>query len=285
VLRNLFRLASRLPLSWLHALGAALGRMVYAASPSYAARVRENVCFSGVCAVADCDRLIRRVAAETGKAVTELAALWFAPADKVQGWMHCETWAVAEAVRARGKGIIFLTPHLGGFEICAHYIARRLPMTVMYRPPKMRWLEPLMLSGRGRFGASVVPADLKGVRVFFRALKGGQAVGLLPDQTPGVGEGAWADFFGRPAYTMTLVQRLSAATGAGLVMVHARRLASGEGFHIQFEEIPAHDFSEQKLNQAVESVVRRCPEQYLWGYNRYKTPEGAPPAPANEASS
>ncbi len=284
MLEFLFRSVARLPLSWLHALGAVLGRMVYVCSPSYAARLRENLLASKVCEPAASDRLIRRAVAEAGKGVAEIAALWFAADDRIRGWMHCDTWPVAEAARAHGKGIIFMTPHLGGFEICAQYIAQRMPITVMYRPPKLRWLEPLMIAGRARWGAAVVPANLKGVRAFFRALKSGQAVGLLPDQTPGVGEGAWADFFGRPAYTMTLVTRLQASGGAPVVMVSALRLAAGEGFHICFENVSVEDFTETRLNQAVEAVVRRCPEQYLWGYNRYKTPAGAPPSQAAQST-
>ncbi len=284
MLEFLFRLAAQLPLSWLHALGADLGRIVYGGSPSYAARLQENILASKVCEPAESSALIRRAVAEAGKGVAEIAALWFATDDRIRGWMHCDSWSVAEAARARGKGIIFMTPHLGGFEICAQYIAQRMPITVMYRSPKLRWLEPLMIAGRARWGAAVVPANLKGVRAFFKALKNGQAVGLLPDQTPGVGEGAWADFFGRPAYTMTLVTRLQASSGAPVVMVSARRLASDEGFHIHFENVAVENFTETSLNEAVEAVVRRCPEQYLWGYNRYKTPAGAPPSQAAQST-
>ena len=110
-----------------------------------------------------------------------------------------------------------------------------MAITIMYRPPKLKWLEPLMLAGRQRWHAKLVPANLRGVRLLYKALKNGEAVGLLPDQTPGVGEGVWAGFFGRPAYTMPLVSR---------------------------------------LNRAIESLVRHCPAQYLWGYNRYKVPAG-----------
>ena len=276
VLQTLFRLIARLPLPWLHALGAALGWIAYGCSPSYAARLRENIRNSKLCEPADCNELIRRAVAESGKGVTEIVALWFAPDNRIRGWARCNTWHVAEQAHARGQGIIFLTPHFGGFEICAQYIAQRMPITVMYRPPKLSWLEPLMIAGRSRCGAAVVPATLKGVRAFFRALKNGQAVGLLPDQTPGVGEGTWAAFFGRPAYTMTLVTRLQASTGAAVIMAHAERLASGAGYHIHFENLPVENFTESSMNRAVEDVVRRCPEQYLWGYNRYKTPAGAP---------
>jgi KDO2-lipid IV(A) lauroyltransferase len=227
----------------------------------------------------DLPLLLQQVVAETGKGVMELAALWFAPDASIQRWAHCDNWPVVGAARKPGQGIIFLTPHLGGFEICAQYIAQRMPITVLYRQPKVRWLEPLMIEGRSRWQAQVAPANLRGVRLFITALRKGEAVGLLPDQTPGTGEGAWVDFFGRPAYTMTLVARLQRATNALLVMVHAERLPHGTGFRLQFEVLPAQGFDEGALNRAVESVVRHYPAQYLWGYNRYKVPAGAEPPP------
>jgi KDO2-lipid IV(A) lauroyltransferase len=178
-------------------------------------------------------------------------------------------------VRARGKGIIFLTPHLGCFEISALYGAQRLPLTVLYRPPKQRWLEPLMVAGRRRWQAVVAPATLRGVRMLYRALARGEAVGLLPDQAPGVGEGAWADFFGRPAYTMTLPRRLHERSGAAVIMAFAERLPRGRGYRLHLEELPGHALDEASLNRAIEAQVRRCPAQYLWSYNRYKAPAGA----------
>ena len=81
-----------------------------------------------------------------------------------------------------------------------------------------------MLAGRQRWRAVLAPATMRGVRMLYRALQRGGQVGLLPDQAPGAGEGAWADFFGRPAYTMTLVTRLQQATGAAVVMGYAERL-------------------------------------------------------------
>ena len=143
----LFRLLARLPLPWLHRAGAALGWLVYKLSPTYASRLRENLYASGVCAGAACAALLRRAVAETGKGVTELIAVWFGSDDKVSRLVRCETWNVVEEARRGGKGLIFLTPHLGCFEISALYGAQRLPITVLYRPPKLRWLEPLMVAG------------------------------------------------------------------------------------------------------------------------------------------
>jgi KDO2-lipid IV(A) lauroyltransferase len=276
-----FRLLARLPLSWLHGAGVALGRLVYGCSPSYAARLRENLYASGVCGgEAHCKALLSGAVAEAGKGMTELIAVWFGSDEKVaQLAVACEGWNVVEAARARGKGIIIVTPHLGCFEMASLYIVQSQPMTVMYRPPKLAWLEPLMIAGRSRWQATVAPANLRGVRMFYRTLQQGGMVGLLPDQAPGAGEGVWTDFFGRPAYTMTLAVRLQRATGATVIMVFAERLAGGQGYHMHFEEVPTAQFDEAALNRAVEAQVRRCPEQYLWSYNRYKVPAGASPPP------
>ena len=278
MLLTVLRVLARLPLSWLHGAGAALGWLVYRVSPSYAARLRDNLYASGVCGGdAQCHELLRAVVAEAGKGIAELIAVWFGTDDKVARLaVACDGWSVVEAARARGKGIIIVTPHLGCFEMASLYIVQRQPMTVMYRPPKLAWLAPVMISGRTRWQATVVPANLRGVRTFYRTLQHGGTVGLLPDQAPGAGEGVWADFFGRPAYTMTLAVRLQRATGAAVIMVFAERLPGGRGYHLHFEELPTAQFDEAALNRAVETQVRRRPEQYLWSYNRYKVPAGAP---------
>jgi KDO2-lipid IV(A) lauroyltransferase len=280
VLVGLVRLLARVPLAWLHRAGAALGRAVYWGSPTYARRLRENLYSSGVCRDDDCGALLRAAVAEAGKGVMELAAVWFGDERTIaQLVVECEGWDRVEAARHRGKGIIFLTPHLGCFEISALYGAQRMPLTVLYRPPRKKWLEPLMLAGRSRWQAVAAPANIAGVRALYRALARGEAVGLLPDQAPGVGEGVWADFFGRPAYTMTLVTRLQRTRGAAVIMAFAERLPRGRGYRLHLEELSADGLDEAALNRAIEAQIRRCPEQYLWGYNRYKTPAGADAPP------
>jgi KDO2-lipid IV(A) lauroyltransferase len=282
MLLAVLRLLARLPLPWLHRAGAVLGRIAYRVSPSYAARLRENLDASGVCPDARArEALLRAAVAEAGKGIAELIAVWFGSEETVSRLVaECEGWDAVEAARARGRGIIFLTPHLGCFEIAALYGAQRMPLTVLYRPPKLAWIEPLMLAGRSRWRMVAAPANLRGVRLLYRALARGEAVGLLPDQAPGVGEGAWADFFGRPAYTMTLVRRLQRASGAALIMAFAERLPAGRGYRLHLEEVPGAGFDEAALNRAIEAQVRRRPEQYLWSYNRYKVPAGAEPPPA-----
>lgn len=277
MLVRVLRLLARLPLHWLHLAGSGLGWLTYWGSPTYRARLRENLYGSGLCAGADCARLLRKAVAETGKGAAELVAVWFGSDDLVSTRVRCDTWQVVEDAQRGGRGIIFLTPHLGCFEVSALYGAQRFPITVLYRPPKLRWLEPLMVAGRSRWQAKVAPASMKGVRLLYKALRGGEAVGLLPDQAPSRGEGTWAPFFSRPAYTMTLVSRLQKATGAAVVMAFAERLPRGAGYHLHLRMLSADGLDETAMNRAVEDMVRMRPEQYLWGYNRYKVPAGAEP--------
>jgi KDO2-lipid IV(A) lauroyltransferase len=272
----LFRLLARLPLSWLHGAGRALGWIVYLASPVYASRMRENLRASGIYADAkDFGRALHECVAETGKAAVETVKMWFAPLEEVTALVECRTWSVVEEAQREGRGVILLTPHLGCFEIAALYIAQRVPLTSLYRPPRQRWLEPLMTSGRNRGQARVSPATLRGVRTLYKALRNGEAIGLLPDQAPQVGEGAWADFFGRPAYTMTLVRRLQKQTGAAVIFVVAERLPESKGYELRFERYRGAQLDERELNREIEGLIRRCPTQYLWSYNRYKIPAGA----------
>src|SRR6202008_3166972 len=102
--------------------------------------------------------------------------------------------------------------------------------TVMYRPPKVGWLDGVMAAGRGRERLKSVPADVGGVGSLYPALKRGEAIAMLPDQVPGTGEGEWAEFFGRPAYTMTLAMRIVERAGIEAFLASSRHLPRGEGY-------------------------------------------------------
>lgn len=273
----LFRLLSYLPLSLLHALGAAAGWAIYCLSAGYRRHFRANIPFD----IAVKDR--QRAIVEAGKGFLELPKLWLRPqAEVVARVVKVDGWHLVEAAWAADKGILFLTPHLGCFEITAQYYAAFRPMTVLYRRPKRASLAPLIEQGRGA-NLKLAPADLSGVRSLLKALRAGEAVGMLPDQVPGSGEGVWVPFFGRPAYTMTLAARL-AETGAAVLLAYAERIPHGGGYHLKLFPLPSPlegdlEAKAAQINGALEGLIRQCPSQYLWGYNRYKRPRGAPPAP------
>ena len=288
MLRILFALIATLPLSWAHSLGASLGRLVYRLPGRYRNRFDANIAQSALATTADELQQVKKAAvAESGKALAELPLIWSCSTATLLSLVKAaDGWDSVIAAKAQGKGLIMLTPHLGCFELIGRYLAAQFPITIMFRPPKQRWLEPLMRTGRDRDHATLATADAMGVRALLRALKRGEALGILPDQAPGAGDGEWADFFGRPAYTMTLIQRLQARTGAPIVAMYAERLPGAKGYHLHFRVLPEPLASDaavaaRQLNQAMEDLIRMSPSQYLWSYNRYKIPSGAPPPPAN----
>jgi Kdo2-lipid IVA lauroyltransferase/acyltransferase len=185
-----------------------------------------------------------------------------------------------DEARKGGKGLIVLTPHIGCFEIIGLYVAAEMPVTCMYSTPKRTWMDKVIRSGRQRGQMFLARADIGGVRTLLKALKRGEAIGLLPDQVPSHGEGEWADFFGRPAYTMTLAGRLLEASGAHVLMSYVIRRPHGDGYDIHFAPLdlqPGVPVTRQ-INRALENIIRTCPAQYLWSYNRYKVPPGSLPA-------
>ena len=273
----LFKMLSRWPLWLLHGCGAALGWIAFLASGRYRQRFLAHAALAGYPFAS-----VVGAVGNAGRMVAELPRLWMgAP-------IHCE-WdndpCIARAYAA-GKGVVFLTPHLGCFEISAQGVAQRYgakfgPLTVLYRPARQEWLSRMMVRARDKPGLRTAPTNLAGVRQMVRALRQGHAVGLLPDQVPPFGMGLWSPFFGRDAYTMTLSARLAQQTGATVLLAWGERLAGGRGFRLHFRELvhplPAElDAAVEQVNQAMEGLIRECPAQYLWGYARYKPPRLAP---------
>ncbi len=209
----LFGRLARWPLWLLHALGVVVGWATYALSPAYRRRLDAHARLAGV------PPAQRRAAvAHAGRGLMELPRLWLRPShEAISPPPRWSGTGHIEAAHAAGRGIVFLTPHLGAFEVTAQGYAERYgavhPVTVLYRPARKAWLRALVDTARGRPGLSAAPATLAGVRQMIRALRRGEAVGLLPDQVPPEGMGVWAPFFGRPAYTMTLAARLAQQTG------------------------------------------------------------------------
>lgn len=270
---TLFRFLSHSPLWLLHALGSALGWVSFLLSPSYRRRLLANAAQAGY-GLAQ----VRGAVAHAGRMTAELPRLWMgAPVP-----FEWDGQVVVEAAYAQGKGVVFLTPHMGCFEVIAQALAARYaqdhgPLTVLFRPARQPWLAAVMDGARERPGLETAPTTLAGVRQMIKALRKGHAVGLLPDQVPPEGMGVWAPFFGRPAYTMTLAARLAQQTGAVPVLVWGERLSGGRGFKLRFHAMPEPLSNELEaavwqINQAMERLIREDPSQYLWGYARYKQP-------------
>lgn len=270
---SLYRLASKWPLGLLHAIGSVLGWLTWLASPTYRRRFADNAARAGY-------RFgqVRAAVAHAGRMAAETPRLWFGAPVPVQ-WDGAE---LIEAAYAAGRGIVYLTPHMGCFEITAQGAATRFgatrgPITVLYRPARQAALAQVLATARQREGLETAPTTLTGVRQMIRALRAGQAVGLLPDQVPPEGMGQWVPFFGRPAYTMTLAARLALQTGATPLLAWGERLPRGQGYVVHLRALaeplaPELDAAVAQINGELERLIRECPQQYLWGYGRYRTP-------------
>ncbi len=275
----IFSLIARLPLGLLQRFGVLAGWLTYLLSPTYRRRLRANL--DHALGPDEAARVWRRAVGETGKQALEMPWMLLRPqADLVARIVRTSGWEHVEAAEAAGGGILFITPHLGCFEITAQFFSTHRPITVLYRAPKKAVLQPFINAGRSRGDMHLAPADLSGVRRLIKALRAGEAVGMLPDQVPGAGEGAWLPFFGRPAYTMTLAARLSEVAGVSTIFAWAERLPGGQGFHLHLRPplTPLDGNTETRaaaINREMEAQIRENPAQYLWGYNRYKQPRGA----------
>ncbi|MDR2925995.1 MAG: lysophospholipid acyltransferase family protein [Azoarcus sp.] len=284
----LFHLLARLPLECLYRLGGWGGWLVYWCSPSYRRRLRANL-GQGIGAFSP--KLLRQAVAEAGRQALEVCWIWLRPLDAVLAKVKAvHGLELVEAARREGCGILFVTPHLGCFELAAHYCAHvgGAPLTVLYRPPHYHALAPLMQAGRMRGSVKTAAADLAGVKQLLKALRAHDMVGILPDQTPRAGEGVWANFFGRPAWTMTLGARLAEVRNVRTIYVWVERLPRGQGYAVRYSapaEACAGDLAARcaAMNREIERLIRQCPAQYLWAYNRYKRPRGIP-APEAEGA-
>ena len=281
----LVRWISGWPLRLLHAVGGLLGWLVWLLSPTYRRRLRTNADLAGVPASAR-----RRSIAESGRLVAETPWLWLRASN--DDLVRKVTWRNPEALEAaiaERRPLVILTPHMGSFEVMARAYTARFghlqPVTVLYRPARQRALREFQEQARKRPTMPTAPANLAGVRQMLRALKKRESVGLLPDQVPPDGQGVWAPFFGQPAYTMTLAARLAQQTGAHCTVLRCERLPHGAGYVIHSSELvrplPAGTDAASQLeaatiiNESMEQVILNDPGQYLWGYNRYKSPRAA----------
>ncbi|MBT9608929.1 lysophospholipid acyltransferase family protein [Aquabacterium sp.] len=285
---RLFSLLATWPLAVLHPIGSLLGWLAFLLSPTYRRRLVAHARAAGLSTWQ-----VAGAVAHAGKMVGETPRLWGRAREQALGdtvqWTNPE--AVAQAL-SEGRGLLLLTPHQGCFEITAQAYAERFgaqqAITALYRPAKQAWLAEMMKNARNRPGMLTSPATLSGVRQMLRALKSGQTVGLLPDQVPPEGMGVWAPFFGREAYTMTMAAKLVAQTRCAVVLLRGERLGPLARWRRGCEYVvhatrvspetegllAAGDAAQSAaaINQLMESLIMQAPEQYLWGYNRYKGP-------------
>jgi KDO2-lipid IV(A) lauroyltransferase len=275
-------MAGFLPLKWLHRMGYLLGRL-FIWLPNRERAITEinlRLCFPELSTI-ELKRLRDSSIKEMGATLMEMAAIWFAPTRRALAMV--EQISGAELLeREQGQGLIILLPHLGCWEIIGLELPTHEQVTSLYRPPRNPAYETLIKQARERSGAVLVPTDATGVKRIYQTLRGGGVTCILPDQQPRSDSGAvFAPFFGIPALTMLLSNRLARKTGAKVIYAYAERLAGGRGYHIHY--LPADErltdaepqVAATALNQGIESIIRQLPDQYQWSYKRFHVqPDG-----------
>jgi len=283
IVKGLIVLLEWLPLRLSQGLGSLLGTLFYwiPNSNKRIAQINIQQAYPNL-SLQKQKALLQANLKETSKAFIELGAFWRWRSDKLLRLVkEVHGRDLLEQAIAQNKGVIFLAPHIGAWELIGSYLSTLYPSTFLYRPPNIPSIERFMVDARGRFGATLAPTDSGGVRCLMKALKNKEVTVILPDQDPGESGGVYAPFFGRPARTMTLVSKLLQKTDSACLYMVMQRLPKGKGYILHFlpadKDIASEDaeVATATLNKGVEPCIATAPEQYLWCYKRYrKPPEG-----------
>lgn len=270
-----FRALGVLPLFVLQGIGTGLGYLGAVLPGKYRTRAYGNLRLAYPEATSAMDRAAM---IELLQMFLELPYLWATRnARKLDKIIRCDQWPLIDDAVAQGKGVILISPHVGAFEMLGPFYTRRHKATVIFKEPRMRWLRLFINRIRLSPSLKLVPANQTGVKALVKTLLKGETIGFLPDQVPALGDGVYAPFFGKDAYTITLVQRMQAIRNSPIFTVGLERLPNGRGYH--FHVVPmtealseSPELAAAQINAALEQMIRKMPMQYLWGYNRYKTP-------------
>ena len=193
-----------------------------------------------------------------------------------------------ERAYARGKGVLFLTAHFGGWELSAFaHSLHGHPVNIVMRPMDNPYLDRMLQRHRTMHGNKVVPKD-DFVRGLLAAMKAGEAVGILMDTNMTPPQGVFVDFFGIPACTASGLARIALRTDAAVVPGFTIWGEESGKYRLRFdpelELIRTGDLESdiiantQRFTKVIEDYVRAYPNQWLWVHRRWKTrPPGDPP--------
>lgn len=279
---GLIKLCGLLPLSVARGLGYTIGSLGWMFKSSSARTTLRNlqICFPDMPAE-EHRRLAKSSMRHTGMLAIEVCLLLRRSASWLDSKIvRTNDERMKDAV-AQGKGVIILAPHIGNWEVLSQTIPQYGPLTALYQPPKHKYLENLISEAREKTGGELVPTTRKGVVKLMNSVKNGGITGILPDQNPVEGSGKFAPFYGKPAFTMTLIHGFLQRVPCPVLVSVVKRVKGG--FEIFYFDAPESIYSEDQdvslraLNEAVEQSIQYCPAQYQWEYKRFRVrPEGTP---------
>ncbi|MCJ8338398.1 MAG: lysophospholipid acyltransferase family protein [Pseudomonadales bacterium] len=268
-----------LPLTVSQSLGRCLAKVMYWRKSSRGYRVSKlniDSCFPDL-SVEQREQLLKSSLEHTAMSYAEMGMSWLWPTS----WSLAKVTSVKgeellAAAVAEGRGVLIIAPHIGNWEVLNLFASNRYAITVLYKQPKLQFFDWLINTMRKRLGGDMAPANAAGVKKLIKKLRSNGVIAILPDQEPAAGSGEFCSFFGRPAYTMTLLSQLARKTNCKVISGIALREKGGKGFAIEFSDVddqinsPDISASLAALNNCIEGVVAANPEQYQWEYKRFK---------------
>jgi KDO2-lipid IV(A) lauroyltransferase len=264
------------------AIGKGLGIAMYhlARSRRHICEVNIALCFPELCAVQQ-KKLVRDTFISNGRGVMEIGLSWcrdpedFRAIVTVKGQQHLYN------ALALGRGVLLVSAHFSTLEIAGSLLALHHDFSVTYRRHKNPLFEALMKRGRQRHFEEVI--ERKEVRKAFRQLQRGKVLWYAADQDNGPRHSVFADFFGRPAASITATTTFASVNKSAVIFLSHYRTDDNGRYELIFSEAlqdyPTGDEQQDvlRINALIEAAIRVAPDQYIWLHRRFKTrPEGMP---------
>lgn len=234
-------------------------------------------CFPGATR-RELERRLRRVYQNMAINYVEVLR-WFGGKDaELESLIHPEGLAYVDEARAKNRGVLVLTAHIGNWDLLGPWAARRVPLTIITKELKHPGANRYWQEARARIGLNLLPAH-NSYRACLATLKRGEFLGFILDQNMTRDEGIFVDFFGRPACTTPGLAYLSAHAQAPVLPVFMIR--ERDGSH-RVKILPPLDpppdrkpetirDATQRYTRIIEDVIREVPDQWIWMHRRWRT--------------
>ncbi|MDT8989598.1 lipid A biosynthesis acyltransferase [Curvibacter sp. APW13] len=279
LLLMMMRLAARLPLPVVRALGAALGWFLYAAVASRRRVVQTNLALCFPQWTPEHRRsVVRRVFVLFGQSWLDRAWLWHAPAATVRA--RLQIVGAFDALTGQTPTVLF-APHFMGLDAAWTALTQQLQrrFATIYSPQLNPAADAWIYQGRQRFGAPEMVARLAGVKPIVQAVRAGEPLYLLPDMNFDPSESLFVPFFGEPAATVPSLARFAKLGRAQVVPVVTTLTPAGYEVRIlpPWSDFPSDNLEAdtRRMNRELEAYIERDPAQYYWVHKRFKDrPEG-----------
>lgn len=287
-LKVLCWLIGHLPLSLALTIGRGMGRLAFYVDRRHRRIAIENItaAFGKEKTYQEIVGMVREVFENLGMNLLEFFRLpWLKP-ETLNDYVTHDGFENLIKAKDKGKGVIFLTAHLGNWELMAVvYALWGHPVNIVVRGMDSPCLDEFIREVRTECGNRVIDKKTS-MRKLLDVLKGGGIVGILLDQNVTWSEGVFVDFFGRLACTNKGLALLAMVSGAPVIPTFIVRKGGGRHEVILGEEVEVRVTGDKKrdilvntarFTKVIEDFIRRYPEQWFWIHQRWKSrPEGDP---------